>query len=1100
MTLARYAADQFEFASKEKGQALFDSNRVWVIHSAVDSFGEFRVQGTKLYVVRLTYHREANNLGFACSCPHFANGANCKHVWAAVLFASDSQLFQQFEVRSAEARGSRHSSSAARKGYGIGGIDASGAIAGTTTDAGVNADINTTANAKRLDHAPPKPDWRVSIERAERRVESQKSALENPYKKTVGPQKIAHYAIQLSDVIRSSKIEISFFTQDHLKNGSLGVLKSANINQINISSFADEKDAAILWALLGKSEMHIQQSHYSYQLPNSATIAKEHADEILTQISATGRFYLSPSRRDFDSYYRVEKSNLKPYAYQSEKWAIELNLAPAGENYLLTGRLASGEQKRPIKDLIARAGRLIFFDEFMASSTIELSLEWLEIFKKSESLVIPQKEIDEFLAYFYRTGANTALNLPDDIKFETPPPITPKVRLTVSQVESTSQLKSYLEFEYLGEYVRADSPVPALVQVAQRRILKRNFEFEATVTQKFQDLARAHNALALIEQGLELGWQVVAYEKSVRRANDFHLKVSSGVDWFDVSADFNFDGQSSTLPQLIAAIQSGQRLVQLGDGTYGVLPLEWLKKFGPIAIMGADTEEGLRLNPVQALFLSSSLEPNDKFKADKKFASLKTIVDDFNAGESATPTRSFQGRLRKYQKQGLAWLQTISKHNIGGILADDMGLGKTIQILALLAGEKDQSRGSAKLNLIVAPKSLIFNWQKEIEKFTPSLKALNFTGSDRHGLVEKFSDYDIILTTYQTLRRDIEKIQKITFDYFILDEAHFIKNPEAQASMACRLVSASKKISLSGTPVENSLADLFSILSVVNPGLISDEQAAHWCRSTEPKELQTLSRALRPFILRRTKDQVLKDLPSRTEQILYCELTPKERRHYTELKNYYWEQLSGQLKEKGLARSKIKILEALLRLRQAACHQGLIDKDLATQSSAKFDLLFDQLSTIIEDGHKVLIFSQFTSLLGLLSRPLEAKGIRYEYLDGKTKDRAERVEKFQSDPAIKVFLLSLKAGGVGLNLTAADYVFVLDPWWNPQAEAQAIDRAHRIGQTKKVFAYKIIAKDTVEEKILEMQNSKKQLAASIVSQEKSLLRGLKLEDLQALFS
>ena len=300
--------------------------------------------------------------------------------------------------------------------------------------------------------------------------------------------------------------------------------------------------------------------------------------------------------------------------------------------------------------------------------------------------------------------------------------------------------------------------------------------------------------------------------------------------------------------------------------------------------------------------------------------------------------------------------------------------------------------------------------------------------------------------------------------------------------MACRLISAKRKISLSGTPVENSLSDLFSILSIVNPGLITKNQAANWSRTTDAASLKQLARAMRPFVLRRTKTQVLKDLPEKSEQLIYCELSAGERKKYNDLKKFYWSKLSGKLEEKGLARSKIEILEALLRLRQAACHQGLLEEKAKLQKSAKFEVLLDQIDNVIKDGHKALIFSQFTKLLELLKFHLDERGIKYEYLDGQTSDRQERVERFQNDSQIPLFLLSLKAGGVGLNLTAADYVFVLDPWWNPAAEAQAIDRAHRIGQKRKVFAYKLIAKDTVEEKILELQQSKKDLANAIISE------------------
>jgi SNF2 family DNA or RNA helicase len=404
---------------------------------------------------------------------------------------------------------------------------------------------------------------------------------------------------------------------------------------------------------------------------------------------------------------------------------------------------------------------------------------------------------------------------------------------------------------------------------------------------------------------------------------------------------------------------------------------------------------------------------------------------------------------------------------------------------------------------VLAPKSLIYNWQAESEKFTTHLKTLIYSGADRHAHTKNFEDYDLLITTYQTLRNDVAHFQNINFDFLILDEAHFVKNSQSQINIAAKTLKARKRFALTGTPVENSLMDLFSILSIVTPGLVSETLAQKWVKQSDQETLSKLAKALHPFILRRTKEQVLKDLPEKSEQVLYCELSEQERRKYDELKAYYWSHLSEKFEQKGLNRSKIEVLEALLRLRQAACHQGLLnqtDTPAANFTSSKFELLLEQLESIIHDGHKVLVFSQFTSLLALLKTELNKKHIPFEYLDGQTQDRAERVQNFQSNPNIPLFLLSLKAGGVGLNLTAADYVFILDPWWNPAAEAQAIDRTHRIGQTKKVFAYKIIAKDTVEEKILDLQKRKKEIAKAIISEDAGLLKSMELEDLRELFN
>jgi SNF2 family DNA or RNA helicase len=344
----------------------------------------------------------------------------------------------------------------------------------------------------------------------------------------------------------------------------------------------------------------------------------------------------------------------------------------------------------------------------------------------------------------------------------------------------------------------------------------------------------------------------------------------------------------------------------------------------------------------------------------------------------------------------------------------------------------------------------------------------------------------------------------VRFDYAVLDEAQAIKNAASESAKAARLIQADHRLALSGTPVQNHLGELWSLFEYLNPGMMGsasvfkDVTAATAGQDREARGV--LSKALRPFILRRTKEQVAKDLPEKTEQTLYCVLDATQRKLYDELRDHYRTNLLERIAREGMNKAKIQVLEALLRLRQAACHPGLIDKARAKEGSAKVDTLLEQVAEVLDEGHKVLVFSQFTSLLAIVREKLDATNTVYEYLDGRTKDRQERVERFQNDENCKLFLISLKAGGLGLNLTAAEYVFLLDPWWNPAVEAQAIDRAHRIGQTKNVFAYRLIAKDTVEEKVLQLQQSKKDLADAIINADNSLIRTLKKDDLELLLS
>ena len=404
----------------------------------------------------------------------------------------------------------------------------------------------------------------------------------------------------------------------------------------------------------------------------------------------------------------------------------------------------------------------------------------------------------------------------------------------------------------------------------------------------------------------------------------------------------------------------------------------------------------------------------------------------------------------------------------------------------------------------MVPRSLVFNWKQEAARFTPKLRILDHTGAGRLAPGEHFDDYDLVITTYGTLRRDAAALARTRFDYAILDEAQAIKNAATESAKAARLLRAEHRLALSGTPIENHLGELWSLFEFLNPGMLGKvsvfQDEGGGLRNPDEPTRQLLARALRPFVLRRTKEQVARELPPKLEQTLSCELEPAQRANYEELRRHYRQSLLGRLEREGLARMKIHVLEALLRLRQAACHPGLIDPKRAGEGSAKLDTLLPRLTEVVAEGHKALVFSQFVSLLTIVRDRLRREGIAHEYLDGRTRDRAERVERFQTDPGCPLFLISLKAGGLGLNLTAADYVFLLDPWWNPAVEAQAIDRTHRIGQTRQVFAYRLIARDTVEEKILQLQQHKRALADAILGADGSLIRSLTREDLELLLS
>jgi len=379
---------------------------------------------------------------------------------------------------------------------------------------------------------------------------------------------------------------------------------------------------------------------------------------------------------------------------------------------------------------------------------------------------------------------------------------------------------------------------------------------------------------------------------------------------------------------------------------------------------------------------------------------------------------------------------------------------------------------------------------------------LQYAGLDRARLRDEFNQFDIILATYGTLRRDILQLKDSQFDYVVLDEAQTIKNAASQVARASRLLKAQHRIALSGTPIENHLGDLWSIFEFLNPAMLGRSSLfkLYAADAQDPQAREMLGKGLRPFILRRTKQQVANDLPEKVEQTIYCEMGKEQRRLYDEMRAHYRDSLLGLVRDQGLAKSQMHVLEALLRLRQAACHPGLLSAEKSRDPSAKLDVLTAHLDEITQEGHKALVFSQFTSLLAIVKEHLDQRGITYEYLDGQTRNRKGHVERFQQDKECPVFLVSLKAGGLGLNLTAAEYVFLLDPWWNPAVEAQAIDRAHRVGQTNRVFAFRLICRDTVEEKIADLQQQKRDLADAILQENNSLIKGMTVEDLDLLLS
>lgn len=600
-------------------------------------------------------------------------------------------------------------------------------------------------------------------------------------------------------------------------------------------------------------------------------------------------------------------------------------------------------------------------------------------------------------------------------------------------------------------------------------------------------------------------------EKNIAKLNPHRptlsLTVSSGIDWFDVQAMVRYGEQEVSLNEIRKILKRGERYVKLADGSIGQIPEEWLERYKHLFALAEETVNGLRVNDLQLSLLDELLAEAETTNIAPEFHAKRERLRGFERIVEQPLPQGFTGELRPYQKAGYDWLHFLHEYGFGGILADDMGLGKTVQALTLLQAlkERDQLPRPA---LLVVPKSLVVNWQREAARFTPALRLLEFMGNTRQRDPELFAQYDIVITTYGTMLRDIEFLRGYRFSYVILDESQAIKNPLAQSSKAARLLQADHRLCLTGTPVENNAYELWSQFAFLNPGLLGSldyfksEFAAAIERRDEAAQpaVEVLRRLTYPFILRRTKEQVAPELPPRSERIIFTDLVPAQRKLYHQTRDYYRGLLLGLLKESAdLNDVRFKILEGLLRLRQVCIHPRLVDPAYRGDS-AKFEVLLETLETLRAEGHKALVFSQFVQTLGLLRQEMDARGLAYAYLDGQTHNRQEQVDRFQNDPGTPFFLISLKAGGFGLNLTAADYVLHIDPWWNPAVEMQASDRAHRIGQDKPVFIYKFIARDTVEEKILELQARKRELVEQLIAADGSVLKSLTREDVKMLFS
>ncbi len=975
--------------------------------------------------------------------------------------------------------------------------------------------------------ASPELDWRTLLVGEETRARASQQVRMVP---ALSGDLI--YVVEVDKTRKTGELTIALRTRAPKKTGGVSKDRAASVAMDALEHLPDERDRRALPLLQAAAAMGSRTTNahdyaaFGYgerRFPSEAPIPTALAGELMPLLSSTGRLFVRAGAG----------MTLVPAVYDGEPpwdFVLALRRKPDGAGSEISGLLRRGSESADLSaPLVVTASGWLVFAQSVGRVRHFGAFGILGSLRGQPAVTLPASEEGPFLESLYGLSALPKLDLPEALALqEIAGAPQPHLKIGAPDPRSwaagaSERPVAELSFRYGAVPVAAADPREAIARIDERRLFRRDRAAETAAAAKlleagFQrapepvgassDAGRYDITQAKLPAAVGLlvaeGWRVEAEGKLYRQAGRFDLSVTSGVDWFDLQAKVDFDGVSASLPELLRALRRGDKLIVLGDGTFGMLPEEWLERYGTLGELGTVEGERLRFRPAQVGLLDALLAAEPRVSVDALFARARDELNRFAGVDPLKAPARFRGRLRPYQEAGLGWLGFLRQFGFGGCLADDMGLGKTIQILAMLAGRLRKSVGPS---MVVVPKSLVWNWQQEAARFAPDLRLLAHVGPDRamdaQTLRQNLQKADLLVTTYGLLRKDVGFLRELEMDYVILDEAQAIKNADSESAKAARLLRGQHRLALSGTPIENHLGELWSLVEFLNPGMLGTARAfAHTAiaRRPDPQTLALLSRALRPFILRRTKEEVAPELPKKHEETILCEMEPEQRLLYDELRAHYRGSLLGKIAAEGLGKAKLQVLEALLRLRQAACHPGLIDEKRRGESSGKMEVLLARLDEVRREGHKALVFSQFTSFLALIRARLDSAGMPYEYLDGQTRDRQARVTRFQTDETCPLFLISLKAGGLGLNLTAADYVFILDPWWNPAVEAQAVDRAHRIGQKKRVFVYRLLCRDTVEEKVAALQQTKRDLTASIINPDASLLRQLDRETLELLLS
>lgn len=827
---------------------------------------------------------------------------------------------------------------------------------------------------------------------------------------------------------------------------------------------------------------------------------------------------------------RAQGKELVPIDFAEDTGTIALGIFKENEEYIL-------------QPIIVYPDRTVFLDEqidVLAANPIYIlhknilyrvesrmsAFFWINFFRLQQRIRIPIEEIKEFINSFISRilPALDWKSLEEHLKvyelpldstrlylYERAGQLNIEVKFIYQNIEFPAQPPSEKSLASQGKYlfiVKRDIQQETAVRrlLHQSGLLYIQHRWQVDPQYHILDWLREQLPL-LLKQNIELFGEEKLYRYRLKTGTpQLKLKFSTSPDWLEMEYELAIGKENLTISNLVEQLQPGKRYLKLADGTnvyFGEELVQRLTQF--LRLINQQSSKGKeKFRPASFLLVDELVKLADTVETDQGFQQWTQHYQQFDHIQPVKLTNNFKGVLRDYQKTGLDWLAFLNRFRFGGILADDMGLGKTIQVIALLSYLKQQNQ-LTKPSLIVVPLTVLFNWENELKRFAPGLSVLVYQGqkAEREKLLKQFSKVEVVLVSYGILLQDQSMLQNVEWEYVVIDESQKIKNPQTKTYQAVEGLTSAHRLCLTGTPIENSVTDLWSQFNFLNPGMLGtlkQFEARFGKNGFLPEnDHRLLQRIIHPFILRRRKEEVLEELPARTDITQLVDMTDNQRELYNLSLQNYREQIFNQLESDGLNKTRLKILEALTHLRQLACHPAIFDHSIEVMDSGKMILLEEMLEELIQEDHKVLVFSQFVRFLHIIQKILDEKQWTYSYLDGTTRDRKSVINKFQEDPKVKVFLISLKAGGLGLNLTAADYVIHTDPWWNPAVEEQATDRAHRIGQKKKVFVYKYIVKNTVEEKVLRLQEEKKKLSSTIITSEKSLVKELSIDDLKVIF-